>query len=205
MCGGLPRHQRQIVAVLDTVDRSAHPATASIRPTKAARLSSDRGTSDAKLRSRTPTTRLHMPSDQTVRESSSFHWPRTAAGDLIVAKVAIADDDPEALELLCRILRSPTIEICKAQSGAELVVLLAEQGPFDLIVTDIDMPWMEGLAVVRSARAAEIRAPVLFVSGVARPGLSAAVERLGNSRLLRKPIAVSALREAIGEMLGGMA
>ena len=144
-----------------------------------------------------------MTSEQTVRESSSRFWPRTAKGDAIVARVAIADDDPEALELLSQILRSPTIEICKAATGAELVVLLAEQGPFDLIVTDIDMPWMEGLAAVRSARAAEIQAPVLFVSGVARPDLSAAVERLGNSRLLRKPIAVATLRTVVGAMLGG--
>ncbi len=145
-----------------------------------------------------------MTSDQTVRELTSPYWPRTAQGDLVVARVAIADDDPEALDLLGEILRSPTIEICRAGSGAELVVLLAEQGPFDLIVTDIDMPFMEGIAVIRSARAAEIQAPVLFVSGVSRPDLPAAVERLGNTRLLRKPIAVSTLRRAVKEMLGGV-
>ena len=124
--------------------------------------------------------------------------------ELVVARVAIADDDPEALQLLSDILCSPTVEICKAASGAELVILLAEQGPFDLIVTDIDMPWMEGLAVIRSARAAEIQAPVLFISGISRPDLPIAVERLGNSRLLRKPFAVSTLRKTVSEMLCGV-
>lgn len=120
----------------------------------------------------------------------------------MVARVAIADDDPETLELLGEILRSPAIEVSKAASGAELVVLLADRGPFDLIVTDIDMPWMEGLAVIRSARAAEIQSPVLFVSGLSRPDLPAAVERLGNARLLRKPVAAATLRKTVGEMLG---
>jgi CheY-like chemotaxis protein len=152
----------------------------------------------------TTTKRLPMTSDQTVREPSSASWPRTESGDLVVARIAIADDDPETLELLSEILRSPTIEIYKATDGAELVVLLAEHGPFDLVVTDIDMPWMEGLAVIRSARASELQVPVLFVSGVSRPELPEAIERLGNSKLLRKPIAVSTLRKTVREMLGGV-
>jgi CheY-like chemotaxis protein len=99
------------------------------------------------------------------------------------------------------VMRSLAVQVHKAASGAELVVLLADHGPFDLIVTDIDMPWMEGLAVIRSARAAQIETPVLFVSGIARPGLEASVACLGNARILHKPIAVSALRSAVCEML----
>jgi DNA-binding response OmpR family regulator len=124
-----------------------------------------------------------------------------AKTDLIAARVVIADDDPETLELLNDILRSPTTEISQAVNGAELVVLLAEQGPFDLVVTDISMPWMEGLAVVRSARAAEIQTPVLFISGLSRPDLESTVARLGNAKLLRKPIAVSDVRAAVDQLL----
>jgi CheY-like chemotaxis protein len=98
-------------------------------------------------------------------------------------------------------LRNPRVQVHSATSGAELVVLLADHGPFDLIVTDIDMPWMEGLGVVRSARAAQIETPVLFVSGVDRPDLSAAVAALGKAQILRKPVALSALRRAVGELL----
>ena len=144
-----------------------------------------------------------MMNDQAVPEPSGPDRSPTPRIDPTLVRVAIADDDPEALELLGLILRHPAIEICKAASGAELVVLLAEQGPFDLIVTDIDMPWMEGLAVIRSARAADIEAPVLFISGVSRPDLKSAVERLGNARLLRKPFAASTLRATVQEMLGG--
>jgi len=89
-----------------------------------------------------------------------------------VARVLIADEDPDALDLLGDILCSPAVEICRATSGAELVVMLAERDPFDLVVTDIVMPWME-------------------------------VERLGNAKLVRKPVAVAALRKTVSEMLGG--
>ena len=120
----------------------------------------------------------------------------------MVAKIAIADDDPDTLDLIGDILGGPSTQIYKAASGAELVVLLGKYGPFDLIVTDIDMPWMDGLAAIRSARVSEIEAPVLVISGIAKPDLPAEVERLGNARFLSKPIEVAALREAVRALLG---
>jgi DNA-binding response OmpR family regulator len=120
-----------------------------------------------------------------------------------VTRIAIADDDPESLELLRAALQSSNVEISQAAGGGELVQLLVDRGPFDLIVTDIDMPWMDGIGVVRSARAAEITTPVLIVTGIARMGLQVAVARLGNARLLEKPIDVSALRDAVAALLKG--
>jgi CheY-like chemotaxis protein len=141
-----------------------------------------------------------VPAD---RERDGVDLPLMARPEATVARVAIADDDPESLELLVDVLRGPTTEIHAVATGAELVVLLAEKGPFDLIVTDVDMPWMEGLAVVRSARAAEIHAPVLIMTGLDRPDLQASVARLGNAKLLRKPVGLSELRDAIAQLMGG--
>jgi CheY-like chemotaxis protein len=104
--------------------------------------------------------------------------------------------------LLSDVLRGPSTAIYKATSGAELVALLAEHGPFDLIVTDIDMPWMDGIAAIKAARGSEIQSPVLVISGLSRPDLPAEIEHLGNAKFLRKPILVSALREAVDELLG---
>jgi two-component system cell cycle response regulator CpdR len=146
-----------------------------------------------------------MANDQAARASRDSVNLKTPRAKPAVFRIVIADDDREALELLGDILRGPTMEVREATSGAELAVLLAEQGPFDLIVTDIDMPWMDGLAVMRSARVAEIGVPVLFVSGFARPEVTATVERLGNAKILRKPIAVSTLRTTVSGMLGGVA
>jgi len=134
-------------------------------------------------------------------ENSQKDGAQGADGNVSIAQVVIADDDPDALELLGEVLRPLTVQVHKASSGAELVVLLADHGPFDLIVTDIDMPWMEGLGVIRSARAAEIETPVLFVSGIARADLEGAVASLSNARVLRKPVAIADLRHAVSQML----
>jgi CheY-like chemotaxis protein len=117
-------------------------------------------------------------------------------------RVAIADDDPDSRELLRHILHGPDTELLEAVNGAALVQLLAEQAPFDLIVTDVDMPWMEGLQALRSARAADIHTPAVVITGLAGPGLEAAVARLGVTTLLRKPFGAVELREAVASLLG---
>lgn len=131
--------------------------------------------------------------------------PRAVTRPATTFRVAIADDDPESRELLRHILRSPDTEIVEAVNGAALIQLLAEQSPFDLIVTDVDMPWMEGLQALRSARAADILTPAVVITGLARPDLEATVARLGVTKLLRKPFGAAQLREAIASLVGTQA
>jgi putative two-component system response regulator len=122
-----------------------------------------------------------------------------------VLRIAIADDDPDSLELLRLALGGPQIEILEALNGADLVDLLAESGPFDLVVTDVHMPWMEGLQVLLSARNAEIMTPVLVITGFSRADMQAKVDRLGNAKLLRKPFGILELREAVSDLMAGQA
>jgi two-component system cell cycle response regulator CpdR len=120
---------------------------------------------------------------------------------LPVLRIAIADDDPDSLELLRQALESPTTEIYEATNGVELVQLLIENDPFDLVVTDVLMPWMEGLQVLRSARVAEVMTPVLVISGLKRADLQTTVDGLGNAALLHKPFGIPDLRAAISLLM----
>ncbi len=115
-------------------------------------------------------------------------------------RILIADDDVNCRALLLIGLAAPGTELAVATDGGELLDAIAEHGPFDLIVTDIDMPWMQGLQVLASLRAAELTTPVVVVTGLTRPDLPAAVARLGRTRLLRKPFTICDLRAAIAEL-----
>ncbi len=139
------------------------------------------------------------------REFTFEELARAAQEHLTVSRIVIADDDPDSRELLRLALAGPQIEICEAANGADLVELLAESGPFDLIVTDVLMPWMEGLQVLHSARAAEIRTPVLVITGLTRPDLQAKIDRLGNAKLLRKPFGIPELRAAVADLVAAQA
>jgi DNA-binding response OmpR family regulator len=129
--------------------------------------------------------------------------PLTVATPVAGLRIAIADDDPDSLALLRQALASPVTEIHEATNGVELVRLLIENGPFDLVVTDVLMPWTEGLQVLRSARLAEDSTPALLISGMTRPDLQARVDGLGNARLLQKPFGVAELRAAVSDLIYG--
>ncbi|HMK71966.1 MAG TPA: response regulator [Myxococcaceae bacterium] len=118
-------------------------------------------------------------------------------------RIAVADDDPETLEVLRDALGDQDIELHEATSGAELLSLLAEGPPFDLVVTDVSMSWMSGLQVMLSLRNAGIGVPAVVITGLADPELPAQVSRLGRARLLRKPVGLETLLGSVRELLEG--
>jgi CheY-like chemotaxis protein len=102
-------------------------------------------------------------------------------------RILIADDDPEMLELVSNIAtKQLRAEVTRAATGHELLQAIAH-GDFDLIITDISMPWMTGLQVMHSARTA---------------GLPVPVHSLGErARLIRKPFSLQELMAAVGEVI----
>jgi DNA-binding response OmpR family regulator len=116
-------------------------------------------------------------------------------------RILIADDDPDCLALVADALRGPGIEFVSATDGDKLLALVATSGPFDLIITDISMPWMEGHQVLASARAAGLVTPVLVVTGRNDQHLAHTISQLGHAKLLQKPFAIADLRAAVSELL----
>jgi len=118
------------------------------------------------------------------------------------ARVLIADDDPQLLDALAVLLQQLGATVVRAHSGGELINRLADTGPFDLVVTDIAMPWMTGLSSMRAARTAGLRMPVIVITGLHDEAIPAEVKALGeNAVLLRKPFAARELESAVETLL----
>jgi len=115
-------------------------------------------------------------------------------------RVLVADDDPEMLEMVAGIAkRELGADVERATSGHELLEMLAD-GDWDLIITDISMPWMTGLQVAHSARAAGLDTPVIVMTAL--PIDAAQVDELGDHAiLLRKPFGLKQLVSAVHHML----
>jgi CheY-like chemotaxis protein len=118
-------------------------------------------------------------------------------------RIAICDDDPESLELLELALTGFEVDLERATDGGALVELIAERGPFDLIVTDVGLPCMSGLHVVAALRAVGIETPVLMITGLDRCDLEGRALRLNHAALLRKPVSIPELRRAVISARGG--
>jgi EAL domain-containing protein (putative c-di-GMP-specific phosphodiesterase class I) len=102
------------------------------------------------------------------------------------AVVLLVDDDPQVLGLLERMLsRSHRVE---TRNTAEEAVARVEQGGVDVVVSDIIMPGMTGLELLRAIRGHEPDLPVILVTGA--PRLESATEAIeyGVFRYLEKPV-----------------
>jgi len=78
-------------------------------------------------------------------------------------RVVVVDDSPIVRDLLTELLSSVGLEVRSASDGAAALDLLAEQ-PADLIVSDVEMPGMDGFELLRQLRDRSMRVPVIMVT-----------------------------------------
>jgi len=118
------------------------------------------------------------------------------------ARVLVADDDAQLLSTVADALALLGADVTRAASGAELIDALASAGPFDLVITDVSMPWMSGLRAMHNARAAGLGTAIIVMTALQDKTLARQVRALGrNATLLRKPFALSDLESAATKLL----
>ena len=116
----------------------------------------------------------------------------------------MADDDADVLAAVSDALASLGFAVLSVDSGAGLIDSLATDGPFDLIVTDISMPWMDSLKTLRSIRSAGVTTPVIVITALTDGQIPNRVHALGaNAILLRKPFDLDELAAAARRMTNG--
>jgi DNA-binding response OmpR family regulator len=110
----------------------------------------------------------------------------------------VADDDAEMVAAVAVVLERLGFEVIRAFSGADLVDQLVTQGPFDLIVSDVSMPWMDGLKALRSIRATGLETPVIIMTALRDQRIPDLVRALGpRAVLLRKPFDLDEFEAAV--------
>ena len=116
----------------------------------------------------------------------------------MVANVLVADDDPQMLRLVASAL-APLGEVTTVDDGDELLQAIANS-TFDLVVTDLSMPWMTGLYVACSARRSGLRMPIIVMT--ASPISATSLDYIGGETvLLRKPFLKDELTTLANQLL----
>src|SRR5512140_589424 len=112
--------------------------------------------------------RLEEPTDNAACVATpSPLTPVPASTSVEVARarhVLLVDDDQSVVRSLSRILRARGYLTSTASNGEEAVRLVA-QVDFDAILTDIAMPGMDGIALLREIRNHDLHVPVILVTG----------------------------------------
>lgn len=123
--------------------------------------------------------------------------------DFAKLHILLIDDEPFMQNLIHRVLSEIGIKhVATAADGAEaLVVLKSLDYGFDLIVCDLEMPNMDGLAFVKELRSRtkemEEKIPVLIVTGHSEPENVKGAVAAGIHGYLVKPISKQALEKRI--------
>lgn len=81
-------------------------------------------------------------------------------------RLLIIDDDPSSQDVLLRLLSNPERDIVTAQNGMEAKQIL-EKERFELILTDLNMPGMDGLELLRFVKATHPETIVIIITGYA--------------------------------------
>ncbi|MEQ8659185.1 MAG: response regulator transcription factor [Gammaproteobacteria bacterium] len=110
--------------------------------------------------------------------------------------ILVVEDDRDTREFVRSGLMQAGHTVDIADNGRD-GLLLAGTGSFDLIVLDRMLPELDGLAIVRSLRAAENRVPVLILSALGEVDQRVAGLRAGGDDYLVKPFAFSELEARI--------
>jgi PAS domain S-box-containing protein len=114
-------------------------------------------------------------------------------------RVLLAEDNVVNQRLAVRLLEKRGHRVEVACNGAQAVELLRTEGPFDLIVMDVQMPEMDGLEATRAIREAEGEAhiPIIGVTAHALQGDRERCLEAGMDDYISKPFRASELFEAI--------
>jgi EAL domain-containing protein (putative c-di-GMP-specific phosphodiesterase class I) len=111
-------------------------------------------------------------------------------------EVLVVDDEPITARGYARLLAAAGFKVTVAHDGREAAAL-AKERPFDAIISDIAMPDMDGLALLRAIREGDLDVPMIFMTG--SPALESAMKAIeyGAFRYLLKPVEPSAMLEVL--------
>ena len=118
-------------------------------------------------------------------------------------RILLVEDEAALRRLLDRLLTRLGYRVIAAGSGPEgLACWEANRDGFDALLTDVVMPsGMTGVELAKQVRASRPEIPVLFMSGYSRGPLEPSQEIGGAAGFIRKPFTISALAEALRDVL----
>jgi CheY-like chemotaxis protein len=119
------------------------------------------------------------------------------------ARILIIDDDAAVSRTLSLMLTRAGHQVSAATSGRKGLELLAQE-PFDLVLTDIIMPELDGIEAIRRIRTDHPDLRIIAMSGggqIDKADFLHMAEALGADRVLEKPVRSERLLELVGSVM----
>jgi two-component system, NtrC family, response regulator AtoC len=102
--------------------------------------------------------------------------------------VLVVDDEPDVRDLLVEYFREAGHQVSAASDGAEAVAdITSHPTKYGLVISDLQLPGVDGLGVLKAAKAANPSVTVIIVTGYASVDSAVGAVRLGAYDYLTKP------------------
>ena len=119
-----------------------------------------------------------------------------------MGKILLVDDEVDILRVLRRYLQDEH-EILTAESARDALRIFAKEKP-DVIVTDIRMPGMTGIEMMRRIKSTAADAEFIIVTGHGDLETTTTALELGAADFILKPVDIERLRESISKAINGL-
>ncbi|MBI1884378.1 MAG: response regulator [Chlamydiae bacterium] len=119
-------------------------------------------------------------------------------------KILVVDDDPEQAEILRTILTSAGRAITICTRGREALDLISKN-PFNLIFTDISMPEVNGLQVMKCAQEKCPQAALVPITAFGDWGIYAQALKMGAKDFINKPFSIPEIQGVVEKFISQMA
>ena len=116
-------------------------------------------------------------------------------------RVLVVDDEASIRDLLAKTLALAEYDVDLAPEGRTALERLRII-PYDLLITDLKMPGVDGLTVIREARRLKADIPVIIITGYSTESSAIEAVNLGVSGYLTKPFRVPRVLAAAAKALG---
>ena len=118
----------------------------------------------------------------------------------ILPKILLAEDDNDMRRFLVKALENAGYEVTDYDNGMSAYRRLREE-PFELLLTDIVMPEMDGIELARRASELDPDIKIMFITGFAAVALNPDSQAPKDAKVLSKPFHLRDLVNEVGKML----
>jgi len=145
-----------------------------------------------------------------LRPAGSGEYPRQRTAEQgtvspeCTERLVLAEDDPNVRKVTLGILKALGYQVQAYANGPELLAALNDnEPPFDVLLTDFDMPGLTGYELARRLRALQPDIRVLLTSGVPEDSISPAVKPPDWPPFISKPFSMHSLGHKLRQVLEG--
>lgn len=105
---------------------------------------------------------------------------------MIQASVLIVDDEPSVRQTLSEWMRNQNFRVFEAEGGRQAMEMIQRDDP-DIVISDVVMPGMDGIQLLKEAKAVKADTPFLMISGYPSRSTAVDIMKYGASDYLPKP------------------